>query len=153
MIKDIKQLKDCPDCASHNIIHSTTRDQLICRECGLIYEPLTPAEEAIYEKTHETMKKFLTPKEIKQIKPLEIKGPAKVTINRGENKKVNNKKSAVSSKKKTSKNKVPKTKKKTAKKTISKARKTAKKKTVNRKAAKRTAKKPARKKASKKKRR
>ncbi len=32
----------CPDCASTNIVRSQMRDQIICRECGLIFEPLAP---------------------------------------------------------------------------------------------------------------
>jgi len=52
MIEDIQQIKECPDCASPNIVHNMRRDQVICRECGLIYEPLTPIEEAVFEQTH-----------------------------------------------------------------------------------------------------
>jgi len=39
---DINEIKECPDCASTNILHETFRDQVICRECGLIFEPLAP---------------------------------------------------------------------------------------------------------------
>ncbi len=39
MIKDIHEIKECPDCASLNIIYSETRDQIICKDCGLIFEP------------------------------------------------------------------------------------------------------------------
>lgn len=39
--KDIQKMNECPDCASLNIVHNLDREQLICRECGLIYEPLT----------------------------------------------------------------------------------------------------------------
>ena len=52
MIKDIKQIKECPDCASSNIVHNIEREQVICRECGLIFEPLTPDVEEEFEKTH-----------------------------------------------------------------------------------------------------
>ncbi|MBW2969528.1 hypothetical protein KY309_02050 [Candidatus Woesearchaeota archaeon] len=38
---DIKQAKECPDCASMNIVKSAIREQIICRECGLI-QPLVP---------------------------------------------------------------------------------------------------------------
>ncbi|RJQ21819.1 hypothetical protein C4580_01500 [Candidatus Woesearchaeota archaeon] len=51
---DIREIKECPDCASPNIVHSEEREQIICRECGLIYEPLTPAEEHRFEQAHET---------------------------------------------------------------------------------------------------
>ncbi len=52
MIQDIKQIKECPDCASSNIVHNVEREQVICRECGLIFEPLTPDVEEAFEKTH-----------------------------------------------------------------------------------------------------
>ena len=53
MIRDIREIKECPDCASSNIVHNLEREQVVCRECGLIYEPLTPAEEDIFEQTHD----------------------------------------------------------------------------------------------------
>lgn len=43
----VQEINECPDCASPNIVHNQDREQIICRECGLIYEPLTPAEKAI----------------------------------------------------------------------------------------------------------
>ena len=50
MITDICKLKECPECASTNIIHSKQRNQLICRDCGLIYEPMAPAREEQFER-------------------------------------------------------------------------------------------------------
>jgi len=50
---DIRQIKECPDCASSNIVHNLEREQVVCRECGLIYEPLTPEEEAKFEEAHD----------------------------------------------------------------------------------------------------
>ena len=52
MIKDIKQIKECPDCASANIVHSEIREQVICRDCGLIFEQLAPQAEEAFERTH-----------------------------------------------------------------------------------------------------
>jgi transcription initiation factor TFIIIB Brf1 subunit/transcription initiation factor TFIIB len=52
-MEDIRQIKECPDCASSNIVHNLEREQVVCRECGLIYEPLTPEEEERFEKTHD----------------------------------------------------------------------------------------------------
>jgi transcription initiation factor TFIIIB Brf1 subunit/transcription initiation factor TFIIB len=40
---NLKGIGECPDCASQNIVHGTMRDQIICRDCGLIFEPLAPA--------------------------------------------------------------------------------------------------------------
>jgi transcription initiation factor TFIIIB Brf1 subunit/transcription initiation factor TFIIB len=50
MIKDVCELDECPECGSMNIICNSKRNQLICRECGLIYEPMTPDEEEKFEK-------------------------------------------------------------------------------------------------------
>jgi len=52
MIKDIQQIKECPDCASANIVHNVQREQVICRECGLIFEPLAPQLEEAFERSH-----------------------------------------------------------------------------------------------------
>ena len=52
MIHNIHEVKECPDCASDNIVYDDERDQVICRECGLIYEPLTPDEESRFEVSH-----------------------------------------------------------------------------------------------------
>lgn len=39
----LENITECPDCASQNIVHGMMRDQIICRDCGLIFEPLAPA--------------------------------------------------------------------------------------------------------------
>lgn len=39
MAENILELKQCPDCASQNVIISLDREQLTCRDCGLIFEP------------------------------------------------------------------------------------------------------------------
>jgi len=49
---DIRKIKECPDCASRNIVHSEIRDQIICRDCGLVYEPLTKVAGLAFEKAH-----------------------------------------------------------------------------------------------------
>ncbi len=55
--KPCSDIQECPDCASTNIRCSEARDQVICRDCGLIFEPLEPSTEAAFEKTHDlTMK-------------------------------------------------------------------------------------------------
>lgn len=51
MIEDITKITECPDCASTNIVHGS-RDQVICRDCGLIFEPLAPGLEEKFEETH-----------------------------------------------------------------------------------------------------
>jgi len=42
----LESVTECPDCASQNIVHGLMRDQIICRDCGLIFEPLAPAAAA-----------------------------------------------------------------------------------------------------------
>lgn len=41
--KDIASIEECPDCASTNIVKGTLREQVICRDCGLIFEPFVAA--------------------------------------------------------------------------------------------------------------
>lgn len=85
MIRDIHEVKECPDCGSDNIHYSDSRDQIICRDCGLIFEPLVPEDEETFESTHSlTMgggssgraPKMHTPKPAKAAKPAK-KAPAK----------------------------------------------------------------------------
>ena len=52
MIRDIHEVKECPDCASLNIIYSDRREQVICKDCGLIFEPLIPMLEERFERSH-----------------------------------------------------------------------------------------------------
>ena len=39
-LKSICRIKTCPECGSVNIICDEKKQQIICRDCGLIYEPL-----------------------------------------------------------------------------------------------------------------
>ncbi len=39
---DVTELRECPACGSRNVVHSYLREQVICRECGNIFEPLIP---------------------------------------------------------------------------------------------------------------
>ena len=52
MVKDIKEVKECPDCGSKNLRYNEKRHQVICGDCGLIYEPLAPKLEKKFEKAH-----------------------------------------------------------------------------------------------------
>lgn len=52
MIKDIREIKTCPDCGTENLSYLDDKQQVVCRECGLIFEPLTPEEEEKFERTH-----------------------------------------------------------------------------------------------------
>tara|TARA_Y100000310_G_scaffold152263_1_gene151771 strand:- start:2376 stop:2543 length:168 start_codon:yes stop_codon:yes gene_type:complete len=52
MTKSLKDLDACPDCASANIIKKEDKNQLICKDCGLIYEPLGPKLQKKFDKSH-----------------------------------------------------------------------------------------------------
>lgn len=56
-IKDIHEVKECPECASLNIVYNESKNQVICKDCGLIYEPLTPKEEEKFERVSGIIKK------------------------------------------------------------------------------------------------
>lgn len=45
-------IKECPDCAGTNVGLVQDKDQLVCRDCGLIFEPLDPETEERFIKTH-----------------------------------------------------------------------------------------------------
>lgn len=47
--KERKRRKDCPDCGSMNITFDPETEQLICQDCGLIFEELPPDMERKYE--------------------------------------------------------------------------------------------------------
>ena len=50
MIKDIHEVKECPECASTNIIYNDDKQQVLCKECGMIFEPMVPETEEKFEK-------------------------------------------------------------------------------------------------------
>lgn len=50
MIKDIEEVRECPECGSINITHNKKKQQVICRDCGMIFEPLVPDAEKKFEK-------------------------------------------------------------------------------------------------------
>lgn len=52
LMDDIEKLQECPDCASTNVVYIEARDQIVCRDCGLVFEPLVPEVEEAFEKTH-----------------------------------------------------------------------------------------------------
>ena len=47
--KERKRRKECPDCGSGNIMFDPETEQLICQDCGLIFEELPPDLEKKYE--------------------------------------------------------------------------------------------------------
>jgi transcription initiation factor TFIIIB Brf1 subunit/transcription initiation factor TFIIB len=45
MIGNIRDVKECPDCGSDNIYFNDNLDQVICRDCGCIFEPFAASAE------------------------------------------------------------------------------------------------------------
>jgi ribosomal protein S27E len=44
--RSVKRRKACPDCGSRNIMFDTETEQLICHDCGLLFEELVEVEGA-----------------------------------------------------------------------------------------------------------
>lgn len=66
---DIQKMNECPDCASQNIVHSTVREQVICRDCGLVFEPFTSVEKPVVARAPPAKKaKKAKPKKAKKAK-------------------------------------------------------------------------------------
>ena len=47
--KSLSRRKECPDCGSSNIHFDPETEQLICQDCGLLFEELPPELEKRYE--------------------------------------------------------------------------------------------------------
>ncbi|MEM4267993.1 MAG: hypothetical protein QXK37_04130 [Candidatus Woesearchaeota archaeon] len=91
MKRSIYHISECPDCASQSIIHSEKSSQIICRDCGLIFDPNNPAMEVRFSVPSNTKK------EIIKVHAIEQKKPVKKRPKRSEKKK----KALVKAKKKT----------------------------------------------------
>jgi len=46
---ELENIKQCPECGSSKIIYNKKRDEIICRECGLIFSELTSEQEKKFE--------------------------------------------------------------------------------------------------------
>lgn len=46
----LKDIKRCPECGSSNILYNKKRDDILCKDCGLIFSELTPEQEEKFEK-------------------------------------------------------------------------------------------------------
>ena len=111
---NMQDITSCPDCGSMNIIHGQLREQIICRDCGLIFEPLAVdlEEKAAVAETKRKEVKPRAAKKPKKVKKKPKKKTVKKKIKKTPKKKV--KKKAV--KKKPKKKAVKKKAKKKAKK-------------------------------------
>ena len=47
------KLDECAECASKNVHFNKKSQQLICRDCGAVFEELTPEDEKKFEKAHD----------------------------------------------------------------------------------------------------
>jgi len=43
---------ECAECGSRNVNYVKRRQQIVCKDCGAIFEELTPEEEKKFEKAH-----------------------------------------------------------------------------------------------------
>ena len=50
MIKDIHEVKECPERGSAEITHNEKTQQVVCRSCGLIYEPMATKSQEQFDK-------------------------------------------------------------------------------------------------------
>ncbi len=77
MLKSVEEFRECPDCASMNVVHSLNREQLICKDCGLIFAPLAPGEEERFEVAHGLADKSVLKKYVKHENKSKKSKPAK----------------------------------------------------------------------------
>jgi len=45
--------KPCPECGSLNVVYSQISDELICKDCGVIFAELSPEQEERFQKVRE----------------------------------------------------------------------------------------------------
>jgi len=50
MVKDIHDVKSCPECGNSDIMHNDLKQQVVCKSCGMIFEPMAPAREEQFER-------------------------------------------------------------------------------------------------------
>jgi hypothetical protein len=85
MVKSIYEITECPQCASQNIIHNAKSLQIICKDCGLIYDPLKPVKNVglVVSTTPSNSERIIRPvekaisKRAKPKKPAQKKLPVK----------------------------------------------------------------------------
>ena len=52
---DLSRVKECPECASSNIIYNERKDEIICQDCGAIFSELPPDLEKRFEKVSDVI--------------------------------------------------------------------------------------------------
>jgi transcription initiation factor TFIIIB Brf1 subunit/transcription initiation factor TFIIB len=43
---------ECAECGSKNVFYNQQTNQIICKDCGAIFEELTPKDEKKFENAH-----------------------------------------------------------------------------------------------------
>jgi len=80
MVSTIEEIKNCPACGSDNLVHITSRDQVICKACGMVHEPFSSVAEEVLEITHPA-EEVIPTERIKAVlptaKPKKVKKKAK----------------------------------------------------------------------------
>ncbi|MBI4140529.1 hypothetical protein HY485_01685 [Candidatus Woesearchaeota archaeon] len=54
--KEVAEINECPACASLNIVQNTQREQIVCKDCGIIFQPTPLLEGTTAEKTKHAAK-------------------------------------------------------------------------------------------------
>ena len=52
---ELSKVKQCPECGSNNIIYKKEEDEIICKDCGMIFSELTPEQEKKFEKASDVI--------------------------------------------------------------------------------------------------
>ncbi len=78
MVKTIEEIKQCPACGSDNLVYAISKEQIICRDCGLVHEPFSSVAKDILEITQpaENAPSALERVTVKPPRPAKLK-PAK----------------------------------------------------------------------------
>ena len=53
--KKVEDQKLCPECGSDNIIYKRKDDEIVCKDCGMIFSGLTPDDEKQFEAASDVM--------------------------------------------------------------------------------------------------
>ncbi len=53
--KKIEDQKLCPECGSDNIIYKRKDDEIVCKDCGMIFSGLAPDDEKQFEDASDVM--------------------------------------------------------------------------------------------------
>lgn len=115
MVSSIEEIKNCPTCGSDNLVHISSRDQIVCRDCGVVHEPFSSVSKEVLEiiKPSEEESTGVAVEKItlKPLKPTKVKKPKKKKLKKKLKKRVKKKKKIKKkAKKKIKKKKKPKKK-------------------------------------------